>query len=46
MPRITPNLWFDTVSKQATEFFSYYGEAGSGEAGSWPILRRGAASEP
>jgi predicted 3-demethylubiquinone-9 3-methyltransferase (glyoxalase superfamily) len=40
MPRITPNLWFDTESKEAAEFYvsvfpnsevrnvSYYGEAG------------------
>jgi predicted 3-demethylubiquinone-9 3-methyltransferase (glyoxalase superfamily) len=40
MPRITPNLWFDTESKDAAEFYvavfpnsqirnvSYYGEAG------------------
>src|SRR5215218_7291795 len=40
MPRITPNLWFDTEGKEAAEFYvsvfpnseirnvSYYGEAG------------------
>lgn len=45
MPRITPNLWFDTESKEAAEFYvsvfpnsqithvSYYGEAGPGMAG-------------
>lgn len=45
MPRITPNLWFDTQSKEAAEFYvsvfpnsritniSYYGEAGPREAG-------------
>jgi predicted 3-demethylubiquinone-9 3-methyltransferase (glyoxalase superfamily) len=45
MPRITPNLWFDTESEQAAEFYvsvfpnsgikmvSYYGEAGPGPAG-------------
>jgi predicted 3-demethylubiquinone-9 3-methyltransferase (glyoxalase superfamily) len=45
MPRITPNLWFDTESKEAAEFYvsvfpnseirdvSYYGEAGPREAG-------------
>jgi len=45
MPRITPNLWFDTQSLQAAEFYvsvfpsskitnvSYYGEAGPGSAG-------------
>jgi len=45
MPRITPNLWFDTESKDAAEFYvsvfpnstiknvTYYGEAGPGEAG-------------
>jgi predicted 3-demethylubiquinone-9 3-methyltransferase (glyoxalase superfamily) len=46
MPQITPNLWFDTESKEAAEFYvsvfpnskitniSYYGEAGPREAGS------------
>ncbi|MBT2386510.1 VOC family protein [Streptomyces sp. ISL-11] len=45
MPRITPNLWFDTRSKEAAEFYcsvfpnseitnvTYYGEAGPREAG-------------
>jgi len=45
MPRITPNLWFDTQAKEAAEFYvsvfpnsritdvSYYGEAGPREAG-------------
>ncbi len=45
MPRITPNLWFDTESQEAAEFYvsvfpnseiknvSYYGEAGPREAG-------------
>jgi predicted 3-demethylubiquinone-9 3-methyltransferase (glyoxalase superfamily) len=45
MPRITPNLWFDTESKEAAEFYvsvfpnseirtvSYYNEAGPREAG-------------
>jgi predicted 3-demethylubiquinone-9 3-methyltransferase (glyoxalase superfamily) len=45
MPRITPNLWFDTESKEAAEFYvsvfpnseirdiSYYGDAGPREAG-------------
>ncbi|MDQ2729759.1 MAG: VOC family protein [Actinomycetota bacterium] len=45
MPRITPNLWFDTQSKEAAEFYvsvfpnseirsiSYYGEAGRRPAG-------------
>ena len=45
MPRITPNLWFDTESEQAAEFYvsvfpgskitnvSYYGDAGPGPAG-------------
>jgi predicted 3-demethylubiquinone-9 3-methyltransferase (glyoxalase superfamily) len=45
MPRITPNLWFDTESEKAAEFYvsvfpnsqirnvSYYGEAGPREAG-------------
>ena len=45
MPRITPNLWFDTESKEAAEFYvsvfpnseirnvSHYGEAGPREAG-------------
>jgi predicted 3-demethylubiquinone-9 3-methyltransferase (glyoxalase superfamily) len=45
MPRITPNLWFDTESKDAAEFYvsvfpnsqirnvSYYGEAGPRPAG-------------
>ena len=45
MPRITPNLWFDTESEEAAEFYvsvfpnseiknvSYYGEAGPGPAG-------------
>ncbi|MCU1452997.1 MAG: hypothetical protein JWN46_1143 [Acidimicrobiales bacterium] len=45
MPRIVPNLWFDTESKEAAEFYvsvfpssevkeiSYYNEAGPGEAG-------------
>jgi len=45
MPRITPNLWFDTQGEEAAEFYvsvfpnslianvSYYGAAGPGEAG-------------
>jgi predicted 3-demethylubiquinone-9 3-methyltransferase (glyoxalase superfamily) len=45
MPRITPNLWFDTEGKEAAEFYcsifpnskitnvSTYGEAGPREAG-------------
>jgi predicted 3-demethylubiquinone-9 3-methyltransferase (glyoxalase superfamily) len=45
MPRITPNLWFDTESEQAAEFYvsvfpnskikliSHYGEAGPRPAG-------------
>ncbi len=45
MPRIIPNLWFDTQSKEAAEFYvsvfpnseigtiSYYTEAGPGPAG-------------
>ncbi len=45
MPRITPNLWFDTEGLEAAEFYvsvfpnskitnvSYYGEAGPREAG-------------
>jgi predicted 3-demethylubiquinone-9 3-methyltransferase (glyoxalase superfamily) len=45
MPRITPNLWFDTESKEAAEFYcsvfpnsaikdvSYYNDAGPREAG-------------
>ena len=45
MPRITPNLWFDTESQEAAEFYvsvfpnseitnvSYYNEAGPREAG-------------
>ena len=45
MPRITPNLWFDTESKEAAEFYVsvfpnsriktvlYYGEAGPRPAG-------------
>ncbi|SFF40873.1 Glyoxalase superfamily enzyme, possibly 3-demethylubiquinone-9 3-methyltransferase [Actinacidiphila alni] len=45
MPRITPNLWFDTQSREAAEFYisvfpnsritavTYYGEAGPREAG-------------
>ena len=45
MPRITPNLWFDTQGQEAAEFYcsifpnskitnvSYYGEAGPGPAG-------------
>ena len=45
MPPITPNLWFDTESKEAAEFYvsvfpnseianvSYYGDAGPGPAG-------------
>jgi len=45
VPSITPNLWFDTQSKEAAEFYcsvfpnskinnvSYYGEAGPREAG-------------
>jgi predicted 3-demethylubiquinone-9 3-methyltransferase (glyoxalase superfamily) len=45
MPRITPNLWFDTQGRDAAEFYvsvfpnsrikhvSYYGEAGPGPAG-------------
>ncbi|UQI45504.1 VOC family protein [Streptomyces sp. HU2014] len=45
MPKITPNLWFDTQSKEAAEFYCsvfpnskinnimYYGEAGPREPG-------------
>ncbi|MDP8953921.1 MAG: VOC family protein [Actinomycetota bacterium] len=45
MPRITPNLWFDTQGQEAAEFYAsvfpnseitnvtYYGEAGPGPAG-------------
>jgi predicted 3-demethylubiquinone-9 3-methyltransferase (glyoxalase superfamily) len=45
MPRITPNLWFDTNGQEAAEFYcsvfpnsgiknvSYYGDAGPGKAG-------------
>ena len=45
MPKITPNLWFDTQSEQAAEFYvsvfpnskitnvTHYGEAGPREAG-------------
>ena len=45
MPRITPNLWFDTQSEEAAEYYcsifpnskitnvTYYGEAGPGPAG-------------
>lgn len=45
MPRITPNLWFDTQGLEAAEFYvsvfpnskitnvTYYGEAGPGPAG-------------
>ncbi|MDQ1445940.1 MAG: hypothetical protein QOI20_2404 [Acidimicrobiaceae bacterium] len=45
MPRITPNLWFDTQGEEAAEFYvsvfpnskitnvSYYGDAGPREAG-------------
>jgi predicted 3-demethylubiquinone-9 3-methyltransferase (glyoxalase superfamily) len=45
MPRITPNLWFDTQAQEAAEFYvsvfpnskvtnvSYYGEAGPRPAG-------------
>ena len=45
MPRITPNLWFDTQSEEAAKFYvsifpnseitniSHYGEAGPGPAG-------------
>jgi predicted 3-demethylubiquinone-9 3-methyltransferase (glyoxalase superfamily) len=45
MPRITPNLWFDTQGKEAAEFYvsvfpnsritniAYYGEEGPGPAG-------------
>ena len=45
MPRITPNLWFDTQAEQAAEYYvsvfpnseikakSYYGDAGPGPAG-------------
>jgi predicted 3-demethylubiquinone-9 3-methyltransferase (glyoxalase superfamily) len=45
MPQITPNLWFDTESKEAAEFYvsvfpnseiktvTHYGEAGPREAG-------------
>ena len=45
MPRITPNLWFDTQAEQAAEYYvsvfpnseikatSYYGEAGPGTPG-------------
>jgi predicted 3-demethylubiquinone-9 3-methyltransferase (glyoxalase superfamily) len=46
MPRITPNLWFDTQGLEAAEFYvsvfpssqvvdvTYYGDAGPGPAGS------------
>ncbi|GHH89010.1 putative 3-demethylubiquinone-9 3-methyltransferase [Streptomyces sulfonofaciens] len=46
MPKITPNLWFDTQGEEAAEFYVsifpnskitnvlYYGEAGPGPAGS------------
>ncbi|MDJ0343614.1 VOC family protein [Streptomyces sp. H10-C2] len=46
MPRITPNLWFDTQSEEAAEFYvsvfpnseiksiTHYGEAGPGVPGS------------
>jgi predicted 3-demethylubiquinone-9 3-methyltransferase (glyoxalase superfamily) len=46
MPRITPNLWFDTQALEAAEFYvsvfpgseikdvTHYGEAGPGPAGS------------
>jgi predicted 3-demethylubiquinone-9 3-methyltransferase (glyoxalase superfamily) len=46
MPKITPNLWFDTQSLEAAEFYvsifpnskvteiTYYGDAGPGPAGS------------
>jgi predicted 3-demethylubiquinone-9 3-methyltransferase (glyoxalase superfamily) len=46
MPKITPNLWFDTQALEAAEFYvsvfpnseikdvTYYGEAGPGPAGS------------
>jgi predicted 3-demethylubiquinone-9 3-methyltransferase (glyoxalase superfamily) len=45
MPKLTPNLWFDTQSEEAAEFYisvfpnskvtsvTYYGEAGPGPAG-------------
>ena len=45
MPRITPNLWFDTYGREAAEFYvsvvpnsaitgmAYYGEAGPGPDG-------------
>ena len=45
MPQITPNLWFDTQSEEAAEFYvsvfpnskitdvTFYGEAGPGPAG-------------
>jgi predicted 3-demethylubiquinone-9 3-methyltransferase (glyoxalase superfamily) len=45
MPRITPNLWFDTQGEEAAEFYcsifpnskitnvTYYGEAGPGPVG-------------
>jgi predicted 3-demethylubiquinone-9 3-methyltransferase (glyoxalase superfamily) len=45
MPKITPNLWFDTEGKEAAEFYvsvfpnseisnvSYHGEAGPGQVG-------------
>lgn len=45
MPRITPNLWFDTEGQEAAEYYcsifpnsritnvTYYGEAGPGPAG-------------
>ncbi|MDP9452826.1 MAG: VOC family protein [Actinomycetota bacterium] len=45
MPRITPNLWFDTQGEEAAQFYvsvfpssritnvTYYGEAGPGPAG-------------
>ena len=45
MPKITPNLWFDTNGQEAAEFYvsifpnskianvSYYGESGPREAG-------------
>ncbi|MGW9041156.1 VOC family protein [Streptomyces lydicus] len=46
MPKITPNLWFDTQGKEAAEFYcsvfpnsritavTHYNEAGPGESGS------------
>ena len=57
MPRITPNLWFDSESLEAAEFYvsvfpnseitniDYYGEAGPGPVGS-VLTRRLRARRP